>query len=79
MWLMTKYFTDVELLEGSRETKIKDSRFIWAPFIYKIYLIFLILLLEGEGEACYGLKKNKTKNTAIPFLGIQPKELKPVI
>lgn len=28
MWLMTKYFTDVELLGGSRETKIKDSRFI---------------------------------------------------
>lgn len=67
MWLMTKYFTDVELLEGSRETKIKDSRFIWAPFIYKIYLIFLILLLEGEGEACYGLKKNKTKQKTQQF------------
>ena len=43
--------------------KLKDSRFIQAPFKYKILPIFLVLLLlKGKGKYCYELKK-KTQNT----------------
>lgn len=56
---MIKHFTDVSLRESVRETKIKDSGFILALFKHQIFLIFLILLLEGKGESCYGLKKQK--------------------
>lgn len=72
MWLMTKYFTHVGLIESSRETKIKDSRFIWAPFIYKI-LIFLILLPVGKGQACYGLKKTKHSNSIPRYISKRTK------
>lgn len=60
---MIKHFTDVSLTESVRETKIKDSRFMEALCKYQIFLIFLILLLEGKGESCYGLKK---QNKEIP-------------